>query len=213
MVAEQEGKAGYLKLQEQASEEMKAKSYVEIDDERIRRKAGPQAATAIEQIWKEGRGILQPETESSSSSNDDGSDYTSDEEEDSDEISYSDYSSDEEDDGDDSEYSSDEEEDDDDDDDDGSSDYSSDEEEDDYDNVGDYWADDEDSNYSTSDDEEDCFLILGDCAMFGFNMVTAMSRAVYPLCLTSVLYWLLQFGFARLVFQVVWNAWIDKSWF
>jgi len=119
MVAEQEGKAGYLKLQEQASEEMKAKSYVEIDDERIRRKAGPQAA--IEQIWKEVRGILQPETESSSSSNDDGSDYTSDEEEDSDEISYSDYSSDEEDDGDDSEYSSDEEEDDDDDDD-GSSD-------------------------------------------------------------------------------------------
>ena len=103
---------------------------------------------------------------------------------------------------------------DDDDDDDGSSDYSSDEEEDDYDNVGDHWADDEDSIYSTSDDEEeDCFLILGDCAMFGFNMVTAMSRAVYPLCLTSVLYWLLQFGFARLVFQVVWNAWIDKSWF
>ena len=42
--------------------------------------------------------------------------------------------------------------------------------------------------------------------MFGFNMVTAMSRAVYPLCLTSVLYWLLQYGFARLVFQVVWNA-------
>ncbi|KAG2563664.1 hypothetical protein PVAP13_8KG359318 [Panicum virgatum] len=121
MVAEQEGKAGYLKLQEQASEEMKAKSYIEIDDERIRRKAGPQAATAIEQIWKEGRGILQPETESSSSSNDDGSDYTSDEEEDSDEISYSDYSWDEEDDGDDNEYSSDEEEDDDDDDD-GSSD-------------------------------------------------------------------------------------------
>ena len=177
MVAEQEGKAGYLKLQEQASEEMKAKSYVEINDERIRRKAGPQAA--IEQIWKEVRGILQPETESSSSSNDDGSDYTSDEEEDSDEISYSDYSSDEEDDGDDSEYSSDEEEDDDNDDDDGSSDYSSDEEEDDYDNVGDHWADDEDSIYSTSDDEEeDCFLILGDCAMFGFNMVTAMSRAV-----------------------------------
>ena len=177
MVAEQEGKAGYLKLQEQASEEMKAKIYVEIDDERIRRKAGPQAA--IEQIWKEVRGILQPETESSSSSNDDGSDYTSDEEEDSDEISYSDYSSDEEDDGDDSEYSSDEEEDDDDDDDDGSSDYSSDEEEDDYDNVGDHWADDEDSIYSTSDDEEeDCFLILGDCAMFGFNTVTAMSRAV-----------------------------------
>ena len=179
MVAEQERKAGYLKLQEQASEEMKAKSYVEIDDERIRRKAGPQAA--IEQIWKEVRGILQPETESSSSSNDDGSDCTSDEEEDSDEISYSNYSSDEEDDSDDSEYSSDEEEDDiDDDDDDGSSDdYSSDEEEDDYDNVGDYWADDEDSNYSTSDDdEEDCFMILGDCAMFGFNMVTAMSRAV-----------------------------------
>jgi len=57
--------------------------------------------------------------------------------------------------------------------------YSSDEEEDDYDNVGDHWADDEDSIYSTSDDEEeDCFLILGDCAMFGFNMVTAMSRAV-----------------------------------
>ena len=56
MVAEQEGKAGYLKLQEQASEEMKAKSYVEINDERIRRKAGPQAA--IEQIWKEVRGIL-----------------------------------------------------------------------------------------------------------------------------------------------------------
>jgi len=175
MVAEQEGKAGYLKLQEQASEEMKAKIYVEIDDERIRRKAGPQAA--IEQIWKEVRGILQPETESSSSSNDDGSDYMSDEAEDSDEISYSNYSSDEEDDSDDSEYSSDEEEDDDDDDD-GSSDYSSDEEEDDYDNVGDHWADDEDSIYSTSDDEEDCFLILGDCAMFGFNMVTAMSRAV-----------------------------------
>jgi len=117
-VAEQEGEAGYLKLQEQASEEMKTKGYVEIDDERIRRKAGPQAA--IEQIWKEVREILRPGIESSSS-NDDGSDYTSDEEEDSDEISYSDYSSDEEDDGDDSEYSSDEEEDDDDDDD-GSSD-------------------------------------------------------------------------------------------
>ena len=108
---------------------MKTKGYVEIDDERISRKAGAQAA--IEQIWKEVREILRPETESSSSSNDDGSDYTSDEEEDSDEISYSDY-----------------------------------------------WADDEDSNSSSDDEEEDCFLILGDCAMFGFNTVTAMSRAV-----------------------------------
>ena len=65
---------------------MKTKGYVEIDDERISRKAGAQAA--IEQIWKEVREILRPETESSSSSNDDGSDYTSDEEKDSDEISY-----------------------------------------------------------------------------------------------------------------------------
>ena len=55
---------------------------------------------------------------------------------------------------------------------------SSDEEGEDDDDVSDYWADDEDSNSSSDDEEEDCFLILGDCAMFGFNTVTAMSRAV-----------------------------------
>ena len=62
---------------------MKTKIYAEIDEEWIRRKLGAQAA--IEQLWKEAREILQPKTESSSLSNDDGRDYTLDEEEDYDE--------------------------------------------------------------------------------------------------------------------------------
>ncbi|XP_022685288.1 nucleolar transcription factor 1-like [Setaria italica] len=159
---------------------MEAKEgYVEVDDDWVRQKAGLQAA--IERVLKKLEGILEPETESSSSSDDDGSDdYTSDEEEDYDDNDISDCSSDEEDDGDDSDYSSSDEEEDDNDD---GSDCSSDDEEEDDDDEDDssYFSsdeeDDDEDSYSSSDEEEDCFAILGDCAMLGFNLITFVPRA------------------------------------